>query len=155
MTSRDPKEANYAMESKSLNRGLGAAKAAKQDEFYTQYVDIQKEVEAYLEFDPDTFRGKVVFCNCDDPFESNFFESCYDAAGCRIAKREGGVLALYVWDGMEILAAANADGTICESYSCGPGIAGDVGSLIAAVFHEKSYYRLWLLAPNGYPLKYE
>lgn len=62
------------MENKSLNRGLGAAKAAKQDEFYTQYVDIQKEVEAYLEFDPDTFRGKVVYCNCDDPFESNFFK---------------------------------------------------------------------------------
>jgi hypothetical protein len=62
------------MESKSLNQGLSAAKAAKQDEFYTQYVDIQKEVEAYLEFDPDTFRGKVVYCNCDDPFESNFFK---------------------------------------------------------------------------------
>jgi len=62
------------MESKSLNRGLGAAKVAKQDEFYTQYVDIQKEIEAYLEFDPDTFRGKVVYCNCDDPFESNFFK---------------------------------------------------------------------------------
>ena len=62
------------MESKPLNRSLHAAKAAKQDEFYTQYVDIQKEVEAYLEFDPDTFRGKVVYCNCDDPFESNFFK---------------------------------------------------------------------------------
>ena len=62
------------MGSKSLNQGLGAAKKAKQDEFYTQYVDIQKEVEAYLEFDPDTFRGKVVYCNCDDPFESNFFK---------------------------------------------------------------------------------
>jgi hypothetical protein len=62
------------MESKPMNRNLGAAKAAKQDEFYTQYVDIQKEVEAYLEFDPDTFRGKVVYCNCDDPFESNFFK---------------------------------------------------------------------------------
>jgi hypothetical protein len=60
--------------SKSLNRNLAAAKAAKQDEFYTQYVDIQKEVEAYLEFDPDTFRGKIVYCNCDDPFESNFFK---------------------------------------------------------------------------------
>jgi len=60
--------------SKPLNRSLHAAKAAKQDEFYTQYVDIQKEVEAYLEFDPDTFRGKVVYCNCDDPFESNFFK---------------------------------------------------------------------------------
>lgn len=62
------------MNSKPTNRNLGAAKAAKQDEFYTQYVDIQKEVEAYLELDPDTFRGKVVYCNCDDPFESNFFK---------------------------------------------------------------------------------
>jgi hypothetical protein len=52
------------------NQGLSNAKKAKQDEFYTQYVDIQKEVEAYLEFDSDTFRGKVVYCNCDDPFES-------------------------------------------------------------------------------------
>lgn len=60
--------------SKPMNQGLGAAKAAKQDEFYTQYVDIQNEVEAYLEFDPDSFRAKVVYCNCDDPFESNFFK---------------------------------------------------------------------------------
>ena len=56
------------------NNNLAEAKKAKKDEFYTQYVDIQKEVEAYLEFDPDTFRGKVVYCNCDDPFESNFFK---------------------------------------------------------------------------------
>lgn len=74
MTSRKPKEANCAVESKPMNRSLHAAKAAKQDEFYTQYVDIQKEVEAYLEFDSGTFRGKVVYCNCDDPFESNFFK---------------------------------------------------------------------------------
>lgn len=60
--------------SSALNEGLRAAKAAKKDEFYTRYVDIQKEVEAYLEFSPDTFRGKVVYCNCDDPFESNFFK---------------------------------------------------------------------------------
>ena len=60
--------------SKPMNQGLGAAKAAKKDEFYTQYVDIQKEIEAYLEFDEDTFRSKVVYCNCDDPFESNFFK---------------------------------------------------------------------------------
>ena len=74
MKLRKPGEGNYAMASKSLNQGLGAAKAAKKDEFYTQYVDIQKEVEAYLELDPDTFRSKVVYCNCDDPFESNFFK---------------------------------------------------------------------------------
>ena len=56
------------------NKTLRDAKKAKKDEFYTQYIDIQKEVEAYLEFDPDAFRGKVVYCNCDDPFESNFFK---------------------------------------------------------------------------------
>lgn len=55
------------------NTNLGAARKAKNDEFYTQFADIQKEIEAYLEFNPDTFRGKVVYCNCDDPFESNFF----------------------------------------------------------------------------------
>src|ERR1700741_2851985 len=53
---------------------LTEARSAKMDEFYTQYVDVQKEVEAYLEFDPDTFRDKVVYCNCDDPFESNFLK---------------------------------------------------------------------------------
>ncbi len=59
---------------KSMNSSLHAAKSAKQDEFYTQYIDIQMEVEAYLEFDPNTFKGKIVYCNCDDPFESNFFK---------------------------------------------------------------------------------
>lgn len=55
------------------NKNLGAARKAKNDEFYTQFQDIQKEIEAYVEYDKDTFRGKVVYCNCDDPFESNFF----------------------------------------------------------------------------------
>ncbi|MFA5413441.1 MAG: adenine-specific methyltransferase EcoRI family protein [Patescibacteria group bacterium] len=55
------------------NKNLTNAKRAKNDEFYTQYGDIQKEIQAYLDFNPDVFRGKVVYCNCDDPFESNFF----------------------------------------------------------------------------------
>jgi len=55
------------------NSNLTKAKRAKNDEFYTQYGDIQKEIEAYLEYDKNVFRGKVVYCNCDDPFESNFF----------------------------------------------------------------------------------
>src|SRR6266576_5695794 len=66
--------ATRKIETKPLHRRLHAAKAAKQDEFYTQYIDIQTEVEAYLEFDPDAFRGKVVYCNCDDPYESHFFK---------------------------------------------------------------------------------
>lgn len=58
----------------SQNLSLLAAKKAKKDEFYTGYSDIEKEVEAYLEFNPNTFRGQTVYCNCDDPFESNFFK---------------------------------------------------------------------------------
>src|SRR3989339_703326 len=55
------------------NSHLTNAKRAKNDEFYTQYGDIQKEIAAYLEYNSDVFRGMVVYCNCDDPFESNFF----------------------------------------------------------------------------------
>ncbi len=58
------------MEKKSLNSNLHKASAAKKDEFYTQLVDIEKELKHYK----DQFRGKVVYCNCDDPFESNFFK---------------------------------------------------------------------------------
>jgi len=54
------------------NSNLGAAKAAKNDEFYTQYADIQKEINAYLDYNPDTFRDKTVLLPCDDPEWSNF-----------------------------------------------------------------------------------
>lgn len=55
------------------NNNLTNAKRAKNDEFYTQYADIEKEIGAYLEYDANTFHGKTVYCNCDDPYESNFF----------------------------------------------------------------------------------
>ena len=54
------------------NTNLSNAQRAKNDEFYTQYADIQKEVNAYLEFDPDVFRDKTVLLPCDDPEWSNF-----------------------------------------------------------------------------------
>ena len=54
------------------NTNLANAKTAKNDEFYTQYPDIQKEMNAYLEFNPDVFRGKTVLLPCDDPEWSNF-----------------------------------------------------------------------------------
>ncbi|GHU27577.1 hypothetical protein FACS1894172_05770 [Spirochaetia bacterium] len=54
------------------NSNLTSAKNAKNDEFYTQWADIQKEVNAYLDFDPDVFRGKVILYPCDDPEWSNF-----------------------------------------------------------------------------------
>jgi hypothetical protein len=54
------------------NSNLVAAKGAKNDEFYTQWADIQREMNAYLEFDPDVFRDKVILLPCDDPEWSNF-----------------------------------------------------------------------------------
>lgn len=54
------------------NDNLTAARRAKKDEFYTQYYDIEKEVNAYLEYNPDVFRGKTVLLPCDDPEWSNF-----------------------------------------------------------------------------------
>ena len=56
----------------SKNSNLHNAKRAKQDEFYTQWVDIEREMNAYLEYDPDVFRGKTVLLPCDDPGWSNF-----------------------------------------------------------------------------------
>ena len=54
------------------NESLSKAKEAKNDEFYTQYHDIEKEISAYLEYNPDVFRGKTVLLPCDDPEWSNF-----------------------------------------------------------------------------------
>lgn len=58
------------MQTKSLNTNFRRASEAKNDEFYTQLSDIEKELKNYK----SQFRGKVVYCNCDDPFESNFFK---------------------------------------------------------------------------------
>lgn len=52
------------------NQDLINARKAKKDEFYTQLVDIEKELHHYRDY----FRGKTVLCNCDDPYESNFFK---------------------------------------------------------------------------------
>jgi hypothetical protein len=57
------------MPAKSLNRSLHDAHKAKQDEFYTQLSDIERELRHYRSH----FKGKVVYCNCDDPRISNFF----------------------------------------------------------------------------------
>ena len=54
------------------NTNLTNAKTAKNDEFYTQYADIQKEINAYLDYNPDVFRDKTVLLPCDDPEWSNF-----------------------------------------------------------------------------------
>lgn len=68
------------------NSNLTNARNAKNDEFYTQYHDIEKEVEAYLEYDPSVFRGKTVLLPCDDPEWSNFtkfFAQNFDRFGLK------------------------------------------------------------------------
>ena len=54
------------------NSTLSNAKAAKKDEFYTMFYDIETEMEAYLDYNPDVFRGKTILLPCDDPEWSNF-----------------------------------------------------------------------------------
>ena len=52
------------------NTGLNQANTNKKDEFYTQHIDNQNELRHYKDF----FEGKTVYCNCDDPYESEFFK---------------------------------------------------------------------------------
>lgn len=54
------------------NKNLSDAKRAKNDEFYTLYHNIEKEITAYIEYNPDVFKGKTVLLPCDDPEWSNF-----------------------------------------------------------------------------------
>ncbi len=66
----------------SLNTNFHKASKAKKDEFYTQLTDIEKELKHYKQ----QFREKIVYCNCDDPFESNFFKyfaSNFNALGLK------------------------------------------------------------------------
>ena len=68
------------------NTNLKEAKAAKNDEFYTQFHDIEIEMNAYFEYDPDVFRGKTVLLPCDDPEWSNFtryFAAKFDELGLK------------------------------------------------------------------------
>ena len=68
------------------NQFLGDAKKAKNDEFYTLYRDIEKEINAYLDYDPELFRGKTLLLPCDDPEWSNFtkyFAQKFETLGLR------------------------------------------------------------------------
>ena len=68
------------------NKNLSNAKSSKNDEFYTQYSDIEKEINAYLEYNPDTFRDKTILLPCDDPEWSDFtkyFAQNFDRFGLK------------------------------------------------------------------------
>jgi hypothetical protein len=74
----------------SSNKKLNSANKAKKDEFYTQLADIENELKHYK----SQFRNKVVYCNCDDPFESNFFK--YFAANFNALKIKKLITTSYV-----------------------------------------------------------
>jgi len=129
MTKKTPRKKIRRIPTKTLNRGLAAAKTAKQDEFYTQYIDIQNEVEAYLEFDADTFRNKIVYCNCDDPFESNFFK--YFAANFNKLGLKKLITTSY--DGSPIAGQL----TIFPEYNDGNGVRKKPKALAVILDHVK------------------
>ncbi len=112
-----------------MNQSLSAAKKAKQDEFYTQYVDIQKEVEAYLDYNPNTFREKIVYCNCDDPFESEFFR--YFAASFNKLGLKRLICTSY--DGSPIAGR----GTLFDEYEAGNGKRQKPKAIAVIVDHVK------------------
>jgi len=104
----DLKVENNFKKNKSLNVSLHKASKAKKDEFYTRLVDIENELKHYKE----QFRDKVVYCNCDDPYESNFFK--YFAANFNALKLKklittsyikspiaGGQLSLFDFEGLK------------------------------------------------------
>ena len=97
------------------NANLTQAKRAKNDEFYTQYADIEKEVSAYVEYNPDVFKNKTILCPCDDYEWSNFtkyftdnfkkfglkklISTCYDNSGLLFGAR--GKVQIVTKDGCE------------------------------------------------------
>ena len=91
------------------NKNLSNAKNAKNDEFYTQLNDIQAEVNAYIDYDPDVFRGKTVLLPCDDPEWSNFtrfFAQNFERFGLKKL-----ISTSYAAASKTISAAKNAKGT--------------------------------------------
>jgi len=111
------------------NKNLHDAKIAKKDEFYTRLEDIAGELKHYREF----FRGKSVLCNCDDPYESNFFKffalnfnawglrklvaTCYD--GSPVAGQELSLFGDDDWGGDTLVADNDgARGQECPRSRC-------------------------------------
>lgn len=72
MTTQTPTPDPQPDRASAKNTNLHSAKSAKNDEFYTQWADIEREMVAYVDYNPDVFRDKTVLLPCDDPEWSNF-----------------------------------------------------------------------------------
>ncbi len=94
----------------SANRNLHQAKSNKKDEFYTQLVDIESELRHYT----DHFRGKVVYCNCDDPRVSNFFH--YFAYNFRVLGLKKLITTCFKNQQMDMFSQHDAENAIWLEY---------------------------------------
>ena len=94
----------------AANRNLHRAKSNKKDEFYTQLVDIENELRHYR----DHFRGKVVYCNCDDPRVSNFFH--YFAYNFRVLGLKKLITTCYKNQQMDMFSQHDAEKAIWLEY---------------------------------------
>lgn len=119
------------------NRNLAQAKNAKKDEFYTQYHDIEVEVNAYLEYNADTFRDKTVLLPCDDPKWSNFtkfFAQNFSRLGLKKlistsyapeAKKQKYGLEPTLFDSLEPKADISKERTNGKIFVLGHDVSGD------------------------------
>ncbi|MDE2775965.1 MAG: adenine-specific methyltransferase EcoRI family protein [Chloroflexota bacterium] len=94
----------------SANRNLHQAKTNKKDEFYTQLGDIENELRHYTAH----FRGKVVYCNCDDPRVSNFFH--YFAYNFRVLGLKKLITTCYKNQQMDMFSQHDAEKAIWLEY---------------------------------------
>ncbi|MCY4146801.1 MAG: adenine-specific methyltransferase EcoRI family protein [Chloroflexi bacterium] len=95
----------------AANRNLHKAKSNKKDEFYTQLVDIENELRHYT----DHFRGKVIYCNCDDPRVSNFFH--YFAYNFRVLGLKKLITTCYQNQQMNMFSQHDAEKAIWLEYT--------------------------------------
>lgn len=114
------------MARQGASKFLHKAKKSKNDEFYTQYIDIQKEVEAYLEYNPDIFRNKVIYCNCDDPRVSNFFH--YFSCNFKFLELKKLITTCYKNQNLELFSQNNSEKAIYLEYN-GEKNGGSIPSL--------------------------
>lgn len=99
------------MAQKELNKNLHRAKSNKKDEFYTQLSDIEKELKHYKKH----FKGKVVYCNCDDPRVSNFFH--YFSYGFEKLGLKKLIATCYKNQDMNLFSQNNAEQAIYLEYN--------------------------------------
>ena len=97
--------------SKISNRNLHQAKRQKKDEFYTQLTDIEKEVGRYKRH----FKGKIVYCNCDDPRVSNFFH--YFSYNFEFFGLKRLVTTCYKNQQMDMFSQNDSEKAICLEYT--------------------------------------